>query len=238
MEQRLAECSPLLQSVLYHYNKTPRPERPRYLANLVEVRDRCLSDGALATLPASEQVYVLRQAGWLALLADEPVGNAEAFFDAGSDLLPADLRQNHLLVYVKNALLYLTHLVNHQFQKAQAVRLSPVWQHRSPIHWRTVNHLVRHAEGMRRSCTELLRAPGERLDKLALAEVRELIDQGLIGIPLLPSKDPALVRLRQQLAVLPERTTSISARDTKLGLSVVVLSAAAVVCTTWLLWNL
>jgi hypothetical protein len=238
MEHAPEDCSPLLRSVLYHYANTPGPERSAFVAKLVQVRDRFLAEGALETLPSNKQIYILRQAGWVSLLADEPLRQAEAYFAASSNLLPADLRDCHLVVYVQNALLYLTRLAERQYREAQALRLSPTWQRHPHSHWKTVTHLLRHVAGVRQHCADLLRNPGPNLDATALSELGELLDQGLIGVSLVPPSDPGFARLRKQIAALPGKKDRSLASDTKVGLSVILLSMAAVCCTCWLLWGL
>jgi hypothetical protein len=238
MEEIAPDCSPLLRSVLYHYSNTPQSDRPAYLANLVQVRDRFLSAGALETFPTSKQIYFLRQAGWVALLADEQLPAAQAFFAASSKLLPHDLRECHLVVYVQNALLYLTRLADHQYGEAQALRLSPIWQNHAASNWRMVNLLLRHAGGVRQLCAKLLRDPGPNLDTLALTELSELLDHGMFGVSLLPPNDPALKCLGKQLTDILGKKNPARAKDTRMGLSVILLCVAAVAVTSWLLWGL
>jgi hypothetical protein len=238
MERPSEDCSGLLRSVLYHYTNTPAPERLDFVANLVAARDRCLDSGALATLPAKLRIYVLRQAGWVALLADEPLPKGEAFFAASSNLLPAELRDCHLVVYVRNALLYLTRLTDRQYAEAQALRLSPTWQRHPRAHWRMVTQLLRHVGTVRQRAAELLRDPGPKLDTLVLTELAELIEQGLVSVSLLGPNDAGFARLRRQIAALPGKKNPARTTETRLYLVVSLLSVAAVACTTWLLGSL
>ncbi len=260
LEEHAVDCSPLLRSVIYHLANTPRGERQSYLANLVHMRDQYLAGGALATLSPSNQIYWLRQAGWLALLVDEPLAAAEGFFAAGQQLLPPELRECHLVVYVANALRYLKLLTSRAYREAQALRLASCWRKHSARHWRAVNQLLRYAGGIRQRCRSLLRDPGPALDTgrlqcglslrertffrgakddtVALTELAEFIDRGMTGVSLLPPCDPALVALRRQLACLPGNKDRGQAPDTKVGLAVILLSVAAIALTSWLLGSL
>ena len=259
LEQHAVDCSPLLRSVIYHLANTPRGERQSYLANLVHMRDQYLAGGGLATLSPSSQIYWLRQAGWLALLVDEPLSAAEGFFAAGRRLLPPELRECHLVVYVANALRYLILLTSRAYREAHALRLASCWQKHSARHWRAVNQLLRYAGGVRQRCRSLLRDPGPALDTvghqcrlslreraffrgakddIALTELAEFIDRGMTGVSLLPPRDPALVDLRRQLAFLPGNKIRGQAPDTKVGVAVKVLSVAAITWTSWLLGSL
>jgi len=238
MERPSKDCSELLRSVLYHYTNTPAPLRLDYVAKLVGARDRFLGNGALATLPTKLQIYILRQAGWVALLADEPLPKVEAFFAASSNLLPAELRDCHLVVYGRNALLYLTLLTDRQYREAQALRLSPTWQQHPRAHWRTVTQLLRHVRKVRQRTAELLRDPGPNLDTLALTELAELIEQGLVSVSLLGPNDADFARLRRQIVALPGKKNPARETETRLYLAVSMLSVAALALTTWLLGSL